>query len=213
MADPTDTDLGDLKPTEASPRFNEMYARMTEWQFGLDALKRLDDADLDYLSGHRAYVYPAAEGMSSEQALGIQQKIRSNALRAKDELDRRLRAREMEALEQSNEAVRKSNEHMRTTAWWTRCVALATMAGVIVALFATFLVDYDSNGGTTNLATFDVHCYGGSDDRCHLKKINDVQSASRDTCGDADALRISWTTYDAVSHRIERRISRVVPCK
>jgi hypothetical protein len=108
---------------------------MREWQFGMEALQRLDDEDLVYIAGHRAFEYPPHGTTQAElqEAIGIQQKVRGNSLRAKDELDRRNLAREMNALEASNLAVAQSNEHMRKTARWTFVIAIGT---VIVALVA-----------------------------------------------------------------------------
>jgi hypothetical protein len=62
-----------------------------------------------------------------DEADGIQQKVRGNALRAKDELDRRHLSRELTALEESNKAVNDSNVHMRTTARWTIAMAIASI--------------------------------------------------------------------------------------
>ena len=133
MADPTDTNLGDLNPTEASPRFNAIYLRMYEWQFGMEALRRLDEEDLIYIAGHRQYDFPKPADMTDEVALGIQQKMRGNALRARDELDRRQWAEQMELMQKSADAVLASNQSVADTAQSTRKMANATIA---VAIFA-----------------------------------------------------------------------------
>lgn len=138
MADPNDTDLGDLQPTEASPRFNAFYDRMREWQFGMEALQRLDDEDLVYIAGHRSFVYHPHGNTPPElqEAIGIQQKVRGNALRAKDELDRRNLARQLDALAASNTAVADSNRHMRRTAKWTFVMAIGTIVAALAAVAA-----------------------------------------------------------------------------
>ena len=157
MVDPNDTDLGDLHPTEASPRFNAFYDRMREWQFGMEALRRLDDEDLIYIAGHRAFEYHPHGNTPAElqEAIGIQQKVRGNALRAKDELDRRNLARQLDALEASNRAVAESNEHIRKTARWTFVMAIGTVIAALIAVVALLvaLARDDDSGGQANRDT------------------------------------------------------------
>lgn len=98
-------ELGPFRSSEGNEAYDTMYRRIQARQFLASELRRLDEDMLSYISGHRFYDYPRPTGVAEPEALGIQQKVRGNALRAKDELDRRTTDTQMRALRVSNWAV------------------------------------------------------------------------------------------------------------
>lgn len=137
----SDVDLGTLGRMEQHGRYQALDRLQRAEQLTLPALDQLSDAELSYLSGHRDWIeskHDHQDAGNSEGAdratLGTQQKVRGNAWRAKDVLDRRIASRQLDALEASNDAVARSNRHMKATAWGTWVLAVTTIALVIVTL-------------------------------------------------------------------------------
>lgn len=130
MVDHNSIDFGDMQASEASRRFNALWGRMQESQFGLQWFEQADAEDLHYIAGHRNYTHPAdANSTEAERrAAEIQQKVRGNALRAKDQLDYR-------QLKEQHRALLASTEAVRRTAWAT--IAAAGFAGL--AAIASFI--------------------------------------------------------------------------
>ncbi len=131
-------DLDTLATTESDPYYNSLWTLIRQKQIAHAALQTFPDADLAYIAGHRLWQEAEQPNVDEGDRVGTQQKVHGNALRAKDELDRRVTLHQLKALEESNISVAQSSLQMRRSAEWTRIMAV----GTIVIAIATIVLAY-----------------------------------------------------------------------
>jgi hypothetical protein len=144
MSDELDSrDALELPPTEASERYQAIWDKARQQQFDAPALRLFSDDDLIYLSGHRLWEEARSDHLNAGNAQAVdrqmqafQHRARGNAIRAKDELDRRWNAAEIDALKMSNEAVVEATQATQALARYTRWMAIATIVLALVAVVA-----------------------------------------------------------------------------